>query len=81
MLLLPAGSQLICRVSMEHPHHTLFIIFALVNANKDENFSRNCSARGAVRQQSPFDLVRFEKNDIKLLLMMTQMKDCIVVLS
>uniref|UniRef100_A0A3P8UQX8 non-specific serine/threonine protein kinase n=1 Tax=Cynoglossus semilaevis TaxID=244447 RepID=A0A3P8UQX8_CYNSE len=51
-------NDLICRVSMEHPHHTLFIIFALVNANKDENFSRNCSARGAVRQQSPFDLER-----------------------
>ncbi|XP_028274525.1 serine-protein kinase ATM isoform X2 [Parambassis ranga] len=48
-------NDLICRASLEHPHHTLFIIFALVNANKDESFCRN---RLAPRQQSPFDLER-----------------------
>ncbi|KAG7478644.1 serine-protein kinase ATM [Solea senegalensis] len=51
-------NDLICRTSQEHPHHTLFIIFALVNANKDENFSRTRASRSTPRQQSQFDLER-----------------------
>ncbi|KAK7882898.1 hypothetical protein WMY93_029072 [Mugilogobius chulae] len=51
-------SELICRSSLEHPHHTLFIIFALVNANKDENFGRSRSSKGTPRQISQFDLER-----------------------
>ncbi|XP_039987125.1 serine-protein kinase ATM [Xiphias gladius] len=51
-------SDLICRASLEHPHHTLFIIFALVNANKDENFCRTRLSKSASRQPSPFDLER-----------------------
>ncbi|XP_072317352.1 LOW QUALITY PROTEIN: serine-protein kinase ATM [Eucyclogobius newberryi] len=51
-------SELICRSSLEHPHHTLFIIFALVNANKDENFCRPRFSKGAPRQPSQFDLER-----------------------
>ncbi|KAM9358741.1 serine-protein kinase ATM [Symphorus nematophorus] len=50
--------DLICRASLEHPHHTLFIIFALVNANKDENFCRSRLSKSAPRQPSPFDLER-----------------------
>ncbi|XP_067450490.1 serine-protein kinase ATM isoform X1 [Thunnus thynnus] len=51
-------SDLICRSSLEHPHHTLFIIFALVNANKDENFCKTRLSKSAPRQPSPFDLER-----------------------
>ncbi|XP_045929347.1 serine-protein kinase ATM isoform X1 [Micropterus dolomieu] len=51
-------SDLICRASLEHPHHTLFIILALVNANKDENFCRTRLSKSAPRQPSPFDLER-----------------------
>ncbi|GAA6218256.1 serine-protein kinase ATM [Lates japonicus] len=51
-------SDLICRASLEHPHHTLFIIFALVNANKDENFCRSRLSKSAPRQPSQFDLER-----------------------
>lgn len=50
--------ELICRSSLEHPHHTLFIVFALVNANRDENFCRPRSSKGAPRQPSQFDLER-----------------------
>ncbi|XP_076591459.1 serine-protein kinase ATM isoform X1 [Chaetodon auriga] len=46
-------NDLICRASLEHPHHTLFIIFALVNANKDESFCRSRPSK-----PSPFDLER-----------------------
>ncbi|KAL2096545.1 hypothetical protein ACEWY4_008693 [Coilia grayii] len=54
-------NQLIYRASLEHPHHTLFIILALVNANKDENFSRSSLSRaGTKRQSSPLDLERSE---------------------
>ncbi|XP_063061017.1 serine-protein kinase ATM [Engraulis encrasicolus] len=54
-------NQLIYRASLEHPHHTLFIILALVNANKDECFSRSALSRGGgKRQSSPLDLERSE---------------------
>uniref|UniRef100_A0A8C5DF41 non-specific serine/threonine protein kinase n=1 Tax=Gouania willdenowi TaxID=441366 RepID=A0A8C5DF41_GOUWI len=39
--------NLICRASLEHPHHTLFIIFALVNSNKDESFCTPRPSRNA----------------------------------
>uniref|UniRef100_UPI003AAD459E serine-protein kinase ATM n=1 Tax=Centroberyx gerrardi TaxID=166262 RepID=UPI003AAD459E len=51
-------NDLICRSSLEHPHHTLFIILALVNANKDESFSRSRLSKSAPRQPSPLDLER-----------------------
>nr|XP_040032849.1 serine-protein kinase ATM [Gasterosteus aculeatus aculeatus] len=50
--------KLICRASREHPHHTLFIILALVNANKDENFGKSRLSKSAPRQGSPLDLER-----------------------
>ncbi|XP_037632338.1 serine-protein kinase ATM isoform X2 [Sebastes umbrosus] len=50
--------DLICRASQEHPHHTLFIILALVNANKDENFCKSRLSKSAPQQPSPFDLER-----------------------
>ncbi|KAG2457109.1 ATM kinase, partial [Polypterus senegalus] len=34
-------NEVICRTSIDHPHHTLFIILALVNANKDDTFRRS----------------------------------------
>jgi len=57
-LLLLFVCQLILRACLEHPHHTLFIILALVNANKDESFtSRSRLARSSQQQPSPLDLV------------------------
>ncbi|XP_042136876.2 serine-protein kinase ATM isoform X1 [Peromyscus maniculatus bairdii] len=38
-------NNLISRISMDHPHHTLFIILALANANKDELLSKPEAAR------------------------------------
>ncbi|KAI5092996.1 serine-protein kinase ATM [Silurus meridionalis] len=52
-------NELICRSSMDHPHHTLFIILALVNANKDEHFSRSRLSKSSARP-SPLDLDRAE---------------------
>lgn len=43
---------------MEHPHHTLFIIFALVNANKDKAFCKTPASKDVPGQSSPPDLVR-----------------------
>ncbi|KAK2847025.1 hypothetical protein Q5P01_010024 [Channa striata] len=51
-------NDLICRASLEHPHHTLFIIFALVNANKDETLCKSRSSKSTQRQLSPFDVDR-----------------------
>ncbi|KAL6071582.1 hypothetical protein STEG23_024553, partial [Scotinomys teguina] len=38
-------NNLISRIAMDHPHHTLFIILALANANKDELLSKPEAAR------------------------------------
>ncbi|XP_019720538.1 serine-protein kinase ATM [Hippocampus comes] len=51
-------SELIFRSCLEHPHHTLFIIFALVNANKDQQFCTSRLTKSAPRQSSPFDMER-----------------------
>ncbi|KAK7172240.1 hypothetical protein R3I93_004526 [Phoxinus phoxinus] len=53
-------NELICQSSTDHPHHTLFIILALVNANKDESFSRSRISKSSARQPSPLDLERAE---------------------
>eukprot|EP00066_Takifugu_rubripes_P017315 XP_011606581.1 PREDICTED: serine-protein kinase ATM [Takifugu rubripes] len=53
--------NLMCRVCTEHPHHTLFIIFALVNANKDKVFCTTTVSKGVPWQSSPLDLERSEK--------------------
>lgn len=48
---------------MDHPHHTLFIILALANANKDEFLTkpeaarRNRIIKNAPKQSSPLDEV------------------------
>lgn len=47
-----------CRACVEHPHHTLFIILALVNANKDKAFCSAPVSKGVPWQPSPLDLVR-----------------------
>ncbi|MBN3300154.1 ATM kinase, partial [Amia calva] len=59
-------NELICRTSLDHPHHTLFIILALVNANKDEFFTRreqlkrSRMTKSAPRQTSQLDKERSE---------------------
>ncbi|XP_044057150.1 serine-protein kinase ATM isoform X2 [Siniperca chuatsi] len=50
--------DLIYQASLQHPHHTLFIILALVNANKDENFCSSRLSKSAPRLTSQFDLER-----------------------
>lgn len=54
----PPPPQLILRACLQHPHHTLFIIFALVNANKDKDFCRRPVSKGVPLESSPLDLVR-----------------------
>ncbi|XP_007934807.1 serine-protein kinase ATM [Orycteropus afer afer] len=59
-------NNLISRISMDHPHHTLFIILALANANKDEFLTKPEAARrsritkNAPRQSSQLDEDRTE---------------------
>ncbi|XP_066475514.1 serine-protein kinase ATM [Tiliqua scincoides] len=40
-------NNLIARISLDHPHHTLFIILALANANKDELLTKPESVRSS----------------------------------
>ncbi|XP_017275623.1 serine-protein kinase ATM isoform X2 [Kryptolebias marmoratus] len=51
-------NDLICRASSDHPHHTLFIIFALVNANKDEVFCKARVSKNSPRQATQLDIER-----------------------
>ncbi|XP_070480934.1 serine-protein kinase ATM isoform X2 [Equus przewalskii] len=59
-------NNLISRISMDHPHHTLFIILALANANKDEFLTKPEAARrsritkSAPKQSSQLDEDRTE---------------------
>ncbi|KAJ7995488.1 hypothetical protein DPEC_G00245090 [Dallia pectoralis] len=53
-------NELICKSSLEHPYHALFIILALVNANKDEAFSRSRLSKNTPAQPSQLDLERSE---------------------
>uniref|UniRef100_A0A452TSK9 Serine-protein kinase ATM n=1 Tax=Ursus maritimus TaxID=29073 RepID=A0A452TSK9_URSMA len=59
-------NNLISRIAMDHPHHTLFIILALANANKDEFLTkpeaagRNRITKNAPKQSSPLDEDRTE---------------------
>lgn len=51
------------RISLDHPHHTLFIILALANANKDELLTkpdairRNKLIKNAPKEISQLDVV------------------------
>lgn len=55
--------QLMSRISLDHPHHTLFIILALANANKDELLTkpdairRNKLTKNAPKEISQLDVV------------------------
>uniref|UniRef100_A0A8C5AWJ5 non-specific serine/threonine protein kinase n=1 Tax=Gadus morhua TaxID=8049 RepID=A0A8C5AWJ5_GADMO len=54
-------NDLILRACLQHPHHTLFIILALVNANKDASFtSKSRLSKNTPQQPSPLDLERSE---------------------
>uniref|UniRef100_A0A674EX52 non-specific serine/threonine protein kinase n=1 Tax=Salmo trutta TaxID=8032 RepID=A0A674EX52_SALTR len=53
-------NELIFLSCLEHPHHTLFIILALVNANKDESLSRSRLSKSTPRHSSQLDLERSE---------------------
>ncbi|NXW63760.1 ATM kinase, partial [Eurystomus gularis] len=57
-------NNLMARISLDHPHHSLFIIFALVNANKDELLTkpdairRNKLIKNAPKEISQLDVDR-----------------------
>ncbi|XP_061847968.1 serine-protein kinase ATM isoform X4 [Colius striatus] len=59
-------NNLISRISLDHPHHTLFIILALANANKDEllmkpdAMRRNKLIKNAPKEISQLDVDRME---------------------
>nr|XP_056714051.1 serine-protein kinase ATM [Euleptes europaea] len=59
-------NNLLARISLDHPHHTLFIILALANANKDELLTKPEAARqsrlpkNAPKEISPLDMDRME---------------------
>uniref|UniRef100_A0A7M4F6F5 non-specific serine/threonine protein kinase n=1 Tax=Crocodylus porosus TaxID=8502 RepID=A0A7M4F6F5_CROPO len=59
-------NNLIASISLDHPHHTLFIILALANAKKDELLTkpetRRSSAlvKNAPKEISPLDMDRME---------------------
>ncbi|XP_053449896.1 serine-protein kinase ATM isoform X2 [Nycticebus coucang] len=59
-------NNLISRISMDHAHHTLFIVLALANANKDEFLTKPEAARrsritkSAPKQSSQLDEDRME---------------------
>ncbi|XP_062423249.1 serine-protein kinase ATM [Rhea pennata] len=59
-------NSLISRISLDHPHHTLFIILALANANKDELLTkpeairRHKLIKNAPKEISQLDVDRME---------------------
>ncbi|NWS93822.1 ATM kinase, partial [Mionectes macconnelli] len=59
-------NDLMSRISLDHPHHTLFIILALANANKDELLTkpdairRNKLIKNAPKEISQLDVDRME---------------------
>ncbi|KAM6290797.1 serine-protein kinase ATM [Porphyrio hochstetteri] len=59
-------NNLMSRISLDHPHHSLFIILALANANKDEiltkpdTIRRNKLIKNAPKEISQLDVDRME---------------------
>ncbi|XP_075347105.1 serine-protein kinase ATM [Mycteria americana] len=59
-------NNLMSRISLDHPHHTLFIILGLANANKDELLTkpdairRNKFIKNAPKEISQLDVDRME---------------------
>ncbi|XP_065687565.2 serine-protein kinase ATM [Patagioenas fasciata] len=59
-------NKLMSRISLDHPHHALFIILALANANKDELLTkpdakrRNNLIKNAPKEISQLDVDRME---------------------
>lgn len=54
------------RISLDHPHHTLFIILALANANKDELLSKpNAIRRNKLIKNAPKEISQLDVVTIK----------------
>ncbi|XP_030331993.1 serine-protein kinase ATM isoform X1 [Strigops habroptila] len=54
-------NNLIARISLDHPHHTLFIILALANANKDELLTkRNAIRRNELMKNAPKEISQLD---------------------
>uniref|UniRef100_A0A4X2LA63 Serine-protein kinase ATM n=1 Tax=Vombatus ursinus TaxID=29139 RepID=A0A4X2LA63_VOMUR len=56
-------NNLIARISLDHPHHTLFIILALANANKDELLSKpEAAARSRITKNAPKQICQLDED-------------------
>ncbi|XP_055963591.1 serine-protein kinase ATM isoform X1 [Sorex fumeus] len=58
-------NNLISRISMDHPHHTLFIILALANANKDEFLTKPEAARRRMTKTAPKQSSQLDEDRIE----------------
>ncbi|KAE8627562.1 hypothetical protein XENTR_v10007047 [Xenopus tropicalis] len=56
-------NNLIGRISMDHPHHTLFIILALANANKDDQLMKpEAVKRGRLTKNAPKQISQLDED-------------------
>ncbi|KAM9038350.1 serine-protein kinase ATM isoform X1 [Sarcophilus harrisii] len=56
-------NNLIARISRDHPHHTLFIILALANANKDELLTKSEAAtRSRITKNAPKQISQLDED-------------------
>uniref|UniRef100_A0A8C8SAM0 non-specific serine/threonine protein kinase n=1 Tax=Pelusios castaneus TaxID=367368 RepID=A0A8C8SAM0_9SAUR len=53
-------NNLISRISLDHPHHTLFIILALANANKDELMAKPETRRSRLTKNVPKEISQLD---------------------
>ncbi|XP_016073692.1 PREDICTED: serine-protein kinase ATM isoform X2 [Miniopterus natalensis] len=59
-------NNLISRISTDHPHHTLFIILALANANKDESLTKpEAAERSRITKRTPKQSSQLDEDRIK----------------
>ncbi|XP_054448480.1 serine-protein kinase ATM [Pteronotus mesoamericanus] len=59
-------NNLISRISMDHPHHTLFIILALANANKDETLTKpEAATRSRITKNVPKQSSQLDEDRIE----------------
>ncbi|XP_056650415.1 serine-protein kinase ATM isoform X2 [Monodelphis domestica] len=55
-------NNLIARISLDHPHHTLFIILALANANKDELLTKPEATRSRITKNAPKQISQLDED-------------------
>ncbi|NXN23490.1 ATM kinase, partial [Nycticryphes semicollaris] len=59
-------NNLMSRISLDHPHHTLFIILALANANKDEFLTKSDAIRrNTLIKNAPKEISQLDEDRMK----------------